>query len=99
MASVRYTDIAEADLLDLWLTIAEDSPVAADRTLDALDRAARLLARNPKMGRSRPELMPGLRSFATSTPYILFYAADAGGIVVVRILHHARDIDAQFSDA
>ena len=47
------------------------------------------------MGRARPELAAGLRSFPTQTPYILYHLPDdAGGIIVVRVLLHARDIEA-----
>ena len=46
------------------------------------------------MGRDRRELSPGIRSWPTSTPYILFYFPHEQGIVVARVLHHARDIEA-----
>jgi hypothetical protein len=53
------------------------------------------LAEQPMMGRARPELAAGLRSFPTQTPYILFHFPDeAGGIIVARVLHHARDVEA-----
>jgi len=45
------------------------------------------------MGRARPELADGLRSFPIRTPYIIFYVADANALLIVRVLHHARDID------
>jgi plasmid stabilization system protein ParE len=94
MAALRYTDSAENDLLEAWLFVAEDSPQAADRLLDAIDREARLLLSQPGMGRERPELAGGLRSWPTSTPYVLFYVADAEGVDIVRVLHHARDVGA-----
>ena len=90
---LRYTASAENDLLEAWLYIAADNPQAADRVLDAIDSEAHLLVDHPHMGRERPELAPGLRSWPTSTPYILFYFSDAEGITVARVLHHARDID------
>ena len=48
------------------------------------------------MGRGRSELAAELRSFATNTPYVIYYELVPNGIVVVRILHHARDLDAIF---
>jgi len=48
----------------------------------------------PKTGRARDELAAGLRSWPTSTPYILFYFVDADGITIARVLHHARDVPA-----
>ena len=55
-------------------------------------REALLLATQPLMGRARPELGAGLRSWPTETPYILFYETDADGITIIRALHHARDV-------
>ena len=95
MAKARFTASAEADLLDLWLYIAEDNPLAADNTVDSIYRSAQQLAEQPMLGRARPELAAGLRSLPTQTPYILFhFPDDKGGVIVVRVLHHARDIEA-----
>jgi len=55
-----------------------------------------LIGTQPEMGRARPELADGLRSFPTKTPYIIFYLLDSDGIIVIRVLHYARDIDADF---
>lgn len=97
MAFVFYTDVAKADLLDAWLYIAQESQISADRVLDDIARDARTLSLQPLMGRARPELDDRIRSWPTSTPYILFYAPDADGITVVRVLHHARDIGSSIS--
>ncbi|MDP2822123.1 MAG: type II toxin-antitoxin system RelE/ParE family toxin [Sulfuritalea sp.] len=94
MAALRYTDSAENDLLEAWLFITEDNPQAADRVVDAIDREARHLLAHPHMGRERLDLADGLRSWPTTTPYILFYFVDAAGIAIARVLHHARDIGA-----
>ncbi len=96
MPHIRYTQSAETDLLELWLTIAEDNLVAADKSLDSIQSAVSLLAAQPEMGRVRPELADGLRSFPTRTPYIIFYVSDEDGLLIVRVLHHARDIDAEY---
>lgn len=96
MARVRFTNSAEADLLELWLTTAEEKLVAADESLDSIQATLSLLDTQPEMGRARPELADGLRSFPTRTPYILFYLSDEDGLLVVRVLHHARDIDADY---
>jgi toxin ParE1/3/4 len=47
MAKARFTASAEADLLDLWLYIAEDNPLAADNTVDSIYRSAQQLAEQP----------------------------------------------------
>lgn len=92
MSLVRLTQSAQTDLLEVWTYIAEENMDAADGVLDAIERDATLLATQPMMGRARNELVRGIRSWPTSTPYILFYEADLQGIVIVRVLHHARDI-------
>ena len=43
------------------------------------------------MGRGRPELATDVRSWPTSTPYVLFYVVVEKSITVLRVLHHARD--------
>ncbi len=92
MAKVFYTASAENDLLEAWLYVAEDSVTAADRMLDQIEAEAIRLLDQPLMGRERSELAPGIRSWPTSTPYILFYFPDEPGVIVARVLHHARDI-------
>jgi len=96
MGRVRFAQAAETDLLEIWLTIAEDNPVAADGVLDAIHETSLLLGGQTQMGRARPELSEGLRSFPTRNRYILFYVVDGEDVVVVRVLHHARDIDPEF---
>lgn len=96
MPRIQFTHAAEADLLELWLTIAEENPVAADKSLDSIQAAVSLLGNQPEMGRARPELSNRLRSFLTRTPYIIFYLSNEDGLMVVRVLHHARDIGAEF---
>ena len=94
MARVFYPASAENDLLEAWLYVAEDSVTAADRMLDEIEAEAIRLLDQPLMGRARQDLSPGIRSWPTSTPYVLFYFPREHGIVVARVLHHARDIQA-----
>lgn len=96
MPRIRFTNSAETDLLELWLTIAEENLVAADESLDLIQATVLLLGTQPEMGRARPELADGLRSFPTRTPYIIFYVPDENDLLVIRVLHHARDIDAEY---
>uniref|UniRef100_E6QW00 Plasmid stabilization system protein n=1 Tax=mine drainage metagenome TaxID=410659 RepID=E6QW00_9ZZZZ len=96
MPRIRFTNSAEADLLELWLNIAEENLVAADESLDLIQATVSLLGTQPEMGRARPELADGLSSFPTRAPYIIFYVPDEDDLLVVRVLHHARDIDAEY---
>lgn len=92
MGRARYTRSAKTDLFEAWLFIAEENPAAADRVLDTIEREANTLALQPLMGRARPELGDGVRSWPTSTPYVLFYLPGAEVITVIRVLHHAWDV-------
>lgn len=95
MARVTRRPQAEDDILDIWQFIAEDNIAAADRWIDRLDETLARCATQPKMGRARDELAPGLRSFPFGL-YVVFYAPLADGIDVVRVLHGSRDMDVQF---
>ncbi len=86
---------AEADLEEIWLYIAQDDPYIADRFIDLIEETCHTLAHNPLMGRSRPELASGLRSFPVGS-YIIFYVPLEDGVEIVRIISGARDIDALF---
>ncbi|HEU0022447.1 MAG TPA: type II toxin-antitoxin system RelE/ParE family toxin [Dehalococcoidia bacterium] len=87
---------AEADLDEIWLYIAQDSPRNADRFVARIYRTChQTLVSNPRIGRGREELAAGLRSFPLGD-YIIFYRSIGGGVEVVRILHGNRDIDTEF---
>jgi toxin ParE1/3/4 len=83
---------AEDDLLDIWRYIARDSDTTADRFLDRLNEKFAALARNPNMGRARPELRPDLRSFPYGAYLILYHIID-DGVEIVRVVHAARNLD------
>ena len=51
------------------------------------------LAEWPEMGRARPELAPGLRSFVVAR-YLVYYRVTRDAVEVVRVLHGRRDVDA-----
>jgi len=92
---VRLSARARADIEDIWLYIAQDSPRAADRLLDRIYRTCQRLARSPRMGRARGEQAIGLRSFPVGS-YVVFYRPGKGGIAVARILSGFRDIERLF---
>jgi toxin ParE1/3/4 len=91
MARLTITESAWADLREIRAHITEDNPAAARRGLERLHAQAQKLAETPGMGRSRKDLRPDLFSL-----HVLFYRPQAGGIVLVRVLHGARDLPALF---
>jgi toxin ParE1/3/4 len=97
MSRYRLTSEAREDLDEMWLSIAEDNPPAADRFLDRLYERLTLLAGHPLMGRARPELGINLRSLPVSN-YVIFYRPIDDGVEVARVLHGARDLDTEFEE-
>lgn len=92
MSRALFAESAKADLLEAWLFIAEENMDAADGVIDAIHQEVQKLSLQPLMGRLRTELAEGVRSWPTSTRYILFYVPSDEGVTVLRVLHHARDI-------
>jgi toxin ParE1/3/4 len=88
---------ASADVSEIWEFIARDDMQRADAFVDRLDEKFRVLAAQPLMGRERKELGKGIRSLAMA-PYVIFYEALPDGVIIVRVLHGARDVEAQFGD-
>ncbi len=97
MSIVVIRPRALADLADIWAYIAEDSVKHADRFATLINNQFRTLARQPHMGRSRPELATNLRSFPVGH-YIVFYVPLPKGVEIVRVLHGARDIESALGD-
>ena len=92
MSRVLKTFRAEEDLHEIWAYIAEDNPTAADKLIGEFDRAFRLLADHPKMGRERSAILPGIRSLPVGN-YVIFFVEEAEGVKVVRVLHGARNLE------
>ena len=90
---LRRTQRARADILDIWLYVAERNSKAADRVLDEIERVCRLIATAPLMGRERPEIVPGIRSFGAMS-WVIFYRVTDEYIEIVRVVHGARDLQA-----
>lgn len=91
MGFVHRTSQSEEDLIEIWLYIAQDSLVAADRVLDELEQRFTMLADNPKIGRYRPDIAPELRYFI-SGKYLILYKTVSDGVQIVRVIHGARDL-------
>ena len=81
------------DLTEAYAYLAEQSPRAADDFLDEVEALVDLLTVLPKLGRPRDELRPGVRSFRVRRfRHLLFYRLSGEDLVLLRILHGARNI-------
>lgn len=97
MPTVIFTEAARQDLLGIWDYVATSNPGAADDVLDRIEQTCRRTADNPLSGRSRDQLIRGMRSVPTGS-YVVFYRPLPDGIRVIRVLHGARDLDKVFHE-
>lgn len=89
MGRIQRTPRADLDLEEIWFFIAQDDPAAADRWLDTLEEKIALLADNPLMGPSRPDIARDLRYHPVGN-HLLLYRVIREGIEIVRVVHGAR---------
>ncbi len=92
MTSVIYSPDAQADLREIWDYVAEDSTFQADRLILRFRTKLEYLAKWNTVGRPRPELTMGCRSYPLGK-YCFYFRPIDSGIEVLRILHSARDIE------
>lgn len=95
MNRYRLSQQAEKDLEDIWIYLAQQDEIGADRQVARLLDRFPMLAQFPNMGLQRNELLTGLRSFPIK-PYIIFYIILPERVEIVRILHQSRDIEGKF---
>lgn len=91
----RFTQTAAADLDDIWESIARDNQEAADRVVADIYSRVGLLAKFPRTGHRRKDLA-GSRPlfFLPVGKYMVAYKSQRTGLLIIRILHAARDIAA-----
>ncbi len=95
---LRHSRRARADLLDIWATVAAESPRAADRLFDRLEARVRVLVTDPQAGMARTDIAPQARMLVLR-PYLILYRLIPGGSEVIRVVHGARALDeALFSE-
>jgi toxin ParE1/3/4 len=91
MSRIRLSSVAETDLRDAWLFVADDSIEAADRLLDMIRAKIEVVAQHPKLGEPRPDLIPADCRSTLAGNFVILYRAVADAIEIVRVVHAARD--------
>jgi toxin ParE1/3/4 len=94
----RLAKRAEADLEDIAYYIAKESGSleAARRVIESITDRFHLLGANPYAGRARDDdLGPGRRSFPADR-YIIVYRVSGRDVLILRVAHSSRDIEALF---
>src|SRR5471030_975687 len=99
MSRYRLSALAESDLDDIWLRIAQDASTdTADHVISDIVNRFALLYEHPHAGRTRDEINLGVRSFAVES-YVIYYRPDEDGVSIARILHGSRDQPATFGES
>ena len=86
---------ASRDLHEIWEYIAEDKLEAADRWIEKLEEAMRLLAGMPTIGHIRKDLTDKPVRFWPVGRYLIIYRAERQQpIEIVRVVNAYRDVRA-----
>jgi len=85
------SDRSVEDLIAIWLNIAADNPLAADRVLDAIERRWRQIAQYPYSGIARDDIGAGIRHLIVGQ-YLTLYRVTDEAIEIIRVLHGRRKI-------
>ena len=88
---VKVLALAEKDLINIWLSIAEHSSVNADRFLDLLNSRIDSLADFPDRGVARSDIARNARILIEGN-YLIFYRKLITDVEVLRVVHGAMDL-------
>lgn len=95
--TLAFTPLAEQDLEVIADYIAADNPRRALSFVNELRARCQYIVANPVSYRLRPELGDGIRSCLHGR-YVIFFESTPEGVLILRILHSARDLPAAFGD-
>ncbi len=91
MYNIKYTELAEADLSDLFSIIYDDKPAVAIKYIDKLDKFIKLLEENPFMGvECKHKKIDRECRILIYENYLIFYTVQEEEVIIIRILnvHH-----------
>lgn len=83
---------ARRDIEAIWDHIASESPAAADRVLDAIERMVQRVADMPQMGHPRETIAPLPVRFYSRKGITLIYRSDTDPVRILRIASRGRDL-------
>lgn len=99
MSEYKLTVQAGQDLEDAYEYLYKQNPDAALKLLEALEDRCASLVDMPGQGKQRNEFNQfanGIRSVAEHN-YTIFFRQTNYGVLIIRFLHHSRDIDKFFN--
>lgn len=92
-----FTRPAREDLRAITEYVKRENPQAAAAIYQAIEDRCRLAANFPNMGKRVDWLRANTRCLVVGM-YLAFYRPIEDGIVILHIVHGAREIDADFFD-
>ena len=102
-ASIRFSDLAVADILEQadWYELQSGAKLAT-RWDKAVTSTVTRIATAPRSGalcRFKAEALQGTRRvpIAGFPKHLIFYQVESNGILVLRVVHGARDLESLFS--
>jgi len=82
---------AQIDLDEIWAMIAQTDFSRADRFVEKLEDKIGQLSQFPESGADRTDIFPKTRVLIEGQ-YLIFYQFAENRVVVMRIIHGARDL-------
>lgn len=92
MPGYVVSPLARQDLKSILKYIARDNRTAARDVRIRMTEKFRMVGHNPEFGEPCDEIRPGLR-FTLVGNYVIYYRLEAKKVLIVRVLHGARDRD------
>lgn len=91
MKFIEFQPAAKADLIGVWLQIADDRGVdAADAYVEKIRDLCTLIASQPEMGVARNDVADGVRSFPVDS-YVIYYEDAGSSLRILRVWHASQD--------
>ena len=92
--TLQWSDVAAADLDDIYDYIARDVPYYAELFVDQLVSATDRIEARPRIGRRVPEAghRDDIRELIVQR-YRVIYRVDVDGILILTIVHGSRDLE------
>ncbi len=96
MAKLHWSEVAEADLDDIYDYIARDVPYYAEMFVDRLIEATDKLEAHPRLGRKVPEAddRDDVRELIVQG-YRIIYLLQTDQLQILTVIHGSRDLAGQ----
>ncbi len=88
---LKISDLARADIEQIWLYISKQNIDSAHRTIFEIEQRLSMLSFNPRIGKVRTDVSRNMRTFPYKN-YSIIYVIEGNNVRITRILHQSRNI-------